>query len=69
MKKARIFARFALLLTVLSIGMAIPAMADTGLPCYDMWRGCLAGGGGENYCEGVWLGCMEKTYGTLEVAN
>jgi hypothetical protein len=68
-KSTRIFARVALLLTVLTLGAAFPLAADTGLPCYDLWRGCIDGGGGTNYCEGLWRGCMEKTYGALEIAN
>ena len=68
-KTTRFIALVALLLTVLSIGAALPAAADTGLPCYDLWRGCLDGGGGTNYCEGVWLGCMERTYGSAAIAN
>jgi hypothetical protein len=51
---------------VVLVTLALPLAADTGLPCYDLWRGCLAGGGGENFCEGVWLGCMERTYGALQ---
>ena len=68
-KKIRFTALVAILLAVLTLNVALPVAADTGLPCYDQWRGCLAGGGGTNFCEGLWQGCMEKTYGDVAVAS
>jgi hypothetical protein len=71
-KKIRASALTVVVLATLSLS-ALPlfaaanasAVAVSELPCYDMWRGCLDGGGSSSYCEGVWLGCMNKTYGTL----
>lgn len=40
-------------------GLLTPATASD-LPCYDMWEAC---GGSEEYCDGVWCGCMGATYG------
>lgn len=48
---------------IVLVALSLPAAA---LPCYDMWRGCRDGGGSEAYCEGVWLGCMDKTYGAVQ---
>jgi len=49
------------LLTLLALaGFTASALA---LPCYDRWQGCLAGGGGDDFCDGVWIGCMYDEYG------
>lgn len=56
--------RSTVVAAVLLAALSLPAAAAAALPCYDMWRGCLDGGGSAAYCEGVWLGCMQKTYGT-----
>jgi hypothetical protein len=68
-KKMRSSFLAAIVATVLTLSalpmFALAAAAETGLPCYDMWRGCLDGGGSSSYCEGVWLGCMNSHYGTL----
>jgi cell division protein FtsW (lipid II flippase) len=59
-KNRRYFVVIVMLLAVVSVNVAMPAQA---LPCYDLWQGFLSGGGGSNYCEGMWCGCMYSQYG------
>ena len=35
------------------------------LPCTDRYNGCMSGGGGYDYCDGMWCGCMYSTYGSV----
>jgi hypothetical protein len=80
-KKIRFISILAVLVAVLSFNLASTAFAaDTSartaavavaedLPCYDLWTGCLAGGGSANFCEGMWCGCMQSHYGYICSAN
>lgn len=38
----------------------LSSAAAEDLPCYNMWQNCE---GSEEYCDGVWCGCMQATYG------
>jgi hypothetical protein len=58
--RSRYFALIALVFALITVSAPLPAQA---LPCYDLWQGCLAGGGGDNFCEGMWCGCMYREYG------
>lgn len=67
-KNVRALSIIAILLAVLAINGAVAGTAvaaETGLPCYDMWQRCLDSGHTDSYCDGVWCGCMESTYGYL----
>ena len=66
-KNVRALSIIAVLLAVVVINVAAPqaALADTGLPCYDMWQRCLDNGHSDSYCDGVWCGCMESNYGYI----
>lgn len=72
MKKIRFVSLLVILVAVLTVNVA-PAFAATAtavaaaedLPCYDLWTGCLAGGGSANFCEGMWCGCMQSRYGYI----
>jgi hypothetical protein len=79
-KKIRFVSILAILVAVLSINVAPTAFAAAAsavaveavaedLPCYDLWTGCLAGGGSANFCEGMWCGCMQSRYGYICSAN
>lgn len=72
MKKIRFISILAVLVAVLSFNLASTAFAATAtvavaedLPCYDLWTGCLAGGGSSSFCEGMWCGCMQSHYGYI----
>lgn len=64
-KKFRYASLVAVLLAFLALNVGIPAMASVAsdTPCTDQYNGCIAGGGGENFCNGMWCGCMYSTYG------
>lgn len=66
-KNVRALSIIAILLAVVAINGAVAgtAVASEGLPCYDMWQRCLDAGHSDSYCDGVWCGCMESTYGYL----
>jgi hypothetical protein len=75
-KNVRALSIIAMLLVVISFNVAgaqaaatQAAVAETGLPCYDMWQRCLDGGGSAERCDGVWCGCMEATYGYVCAAQ
>jgi hypothetical protein len=63
-RKLRFVSVLAILMAVLSLNLALPAgavVSDT--PCTDRYDGCISGGGGQDYCYGLWCGCMHSTYG------
>ena len=69
-KKFRLVALLAVLALALIVNVAVssdayaaayPAESDT--PCTDQYNGCMAGGGGESFCNGMWCGCMYNRYG------
>jgi hypothetical protein len=43
--------------------VAVAIESDT--PCTDQWAGCIAGGGSEAFCHGMWCGCMYSRYGYI----
>lgn len=70
-KTSRVLALVVLLLTVVVLNVAATAdevameAESSSLPCYDMYQGCMSGGGhSADYCDGVWCGCMRAKYGT-----
>ena len=51
------------LLTVLVAVLGLNVTVAQALPCYDRYNGCIAGGGGQDFCDGMWCGCMYSNYG------
>jgi hypothetical protein len=77
MKKFSFLALAAVLLAIVTMNIAAPAMAVVAFdqavdqavapagPCTDMRNGCLAGGGSAEYCQGMWCGCLYSRYGEI----
>jgi hypothetical protein len=64
MRKFRYFALLAVLVSVVGFNMVLPPVAMASqTPCTDRYNGCVAGGGGGDFCDGMWCGCMYSTYG------
>jgi len=65
-RNIRLISLIAVLVTVVAFNVVVPTTAlASDLPCYDLWAGCTAGGGSENFCEGMWCACMFETYGYI----
>jgi hypothetical protein len=63
-KKLRYFSLVAVLLSVVGFNFAMPSAAQaSATPCTDRYAGCIAGGGGSDFCDGMWCGCMYSRYG------
>ena len=62
-KRFRFFVLLAVLVSVVGFNMALPATAEAATPCTDRYNGCMSGGGGYDYCDGMWCGCMYSRYG------
>jgi hypothetical protein len=77
MKKFGFLALTAVLLTVVLMNIAAPAMAAVAFDqsvdqvvapageCTEMRNGCRAGGGSEAFCYGMWCGCLYEKYGEI----
>jgi len=65
--KIRFVSILAVLVAVLMFNVVpvAEAMAASDTPCTDRWAGCVAGGGGAEFCDGLWCGCMYSTYGYI----
>ncbi|MEO8382539.1 MAG: hypothetical protein ABI779_22960 [Acidobacteriota bacterium] len=66
MKKFRFVALLSVLVAVLAFNVVMPPVAQavaSATPCTDRYNGCMAGGGGYEFCDGMWCGCMYSTYG------
>ena len=50
---------------VLNLTVTSDVQAQSGLPCYDQWAGCKAGGGSDAFCDGMWCACMYREYGYI----
>ncbi len=63
--KLRYVSMLAVLAAVLVLNVGVPAMAaaESDTPCTDQYNGCIAGGGGQDFCYGMWCGCMYSRYG------
>ncbi|HEX6085940.1 MAG TPA: hypothetical protein VF266_15515 [Thermoanaerobaculia bacterium] len=51
---------------VLNVSVATDAhalAAESDTPCTDRYEGCIAGGGSQDFCDGMWCGCMHSRYG------
>ena len=48
----------------LNVTVATDAHAqESDTPCTDRYEGCIAGGGSQDFCDGMWCGCMHSRYG------
>jgi hypothetical protein len=66
MRKLRYFALLAVLVSVIGFNAVLPPVAVAlATPCTDRWAGCVAGGGGDAFCDGMWCGCMYSSYGYI----
>ena len=64
MKRFRFLTLLGVLVAVLAFNVVMPPVAEAlPTPCTDRYNGCMAGGGGSNFCDGMWCGCMYSTYG------
>lgn len=70
-KKYGIVSLLAVLALTLTLNVAVSADAyatvaaeeESDTPCTDRYEGCIAGGGSEDFCYGMWCGCMHSRYG------
>lgn len=69
-RKLGVVSLLGILALTLTINVAVTSdvhalAAESDTPCTDQWAGCIAGGGSEAFCHGMWCACMYNKYGHI----